>query len=310
MRRLALAMALLCAAWAANAQTCEPLGRPLIQINPTACPNTSNWASPYYAPPPYWNWSSYSWSVTNGTIQGPADGQYLQFTIGTEPATVSLTATDGGGCSYSESVTVGISNQVPMDLMSNSQVCPNAVDTVVAMSRSGYSFTNYQWSIQNGEIVENNGQSIRYRAGMSGAVHLSVTADSSASCTGSGTLDIPIGPPYSPLYVFPDYMCVGGTTTAMANSYYFDTFDWSVDAGEIVGPSNTAYVTVRAPETPGLIHLTVNASSTTTGCTVTLNQILTVNEYPAAPQVVAPTAAVCDRVASCLLYTSPSPRDS
>ena len=315
MRRLSLlaALVLVCVAWSANAQNCGPLGRQLIQYSPNACPNTLNYAGATYAPPPYWSWSTYDWSIVNGTIEGPANSNYISFTAGTEPVTLSLTATDGSGCSYSESVTVQITDQVTVDIFSNNTVCPNAIETAVVMSPNSYSFTNYAWSIENGQIVENNGSIVRYRAGTSGAVRLSViaTGSSSPSCSASGTRDVPIEPPPSTLYTYPSTICTNATGMASGSTYYFDTFAWSIEGdGFITGGANSSVMTYQAGATAGTLTLILNASSSTTGCTVTSSFPITVNAPPPAPQVVAPTVAICNAQDAEASVTNPEAYDS
>ncbi|HJQ38544.1 MAG TPA: hypothetical protein VKB93_15505, partial [Thermoanaerobaculia bacterium] len=276
----------------ASAQTCTPV-TPLFDAPATVCPNAPGWAA---ARPPatQWAWSSYAWTVTNATLVGPANEQYVNFTA-SQPGTVtlSLTVTDNQGCSFSESRNVQISpTGVPVDIHSNRRVCPNGLQTVAAYSNVPNA--TYQWSISNGELVSANGAYAQIRAGASGAVTLTAVAMSpDGSCSGSGTFDLPIIPAELSVYTPYTGMCANAVadTAAFSPEPIFDSWSWTIENGQITSNPNAQYIQFQSGAA-GEVRLTVTASSSSVGCTSTATTTVQVSDPP-LPQVTAPQGPLC-----------------
>ena len=95
-----------------------------------------------------------------------------------------------------------------------------------------------------------------------------------------------------------------GSTTQLANATTGGS--WSSSNTAVATVSNTGLVT---GVTAGSVTITYTTAAGTGGCTNSTTATVTVNAKPAVAAITG-TLTVCEGGSTCLLYTSPSPRDS
>lgn len=107
---------------------------------------------------------------------------------------ITYAYTHTNGCSNSCTFSITVRAQVNGSIAAASPVPANSTGNTAAVENAG-SGAIYNWSIANGTITSNNnGPSITYTAGASGAVALSVTITNSTACSISNSSNIAIGP--------------------------------------------------------------------------------------------------------------------
>ena len=99
----------------------------------------------------------YSWSTTNGTIDGPMDQSSLTITSG---GTYTLEVTDAvAGCTNSTSVVIGVDGNLPVVSIEppNPLTCMQPQMTLDGSASTSGMGINYTWSTMSGNIVSGQG---------------------------------------------------------------------------------------------------------------------------------------------------------
>ena len=171
--------------------------------------------------------------------------------------------------------------------MSDSPIAPCICERSSAISvSSGTAPFTYAWS--NGAVT----QDIANLA----AGNFCVTVTDANSCSDSECFNVN-GANATPVTISgPNTICPGESITLSANSADAASFSWTATGGTLGSPNaqNTSYTMMI----PGTYTITVNTTNTQ-GCMASASTTVTVNPAP-----------IVDGTVSCLLYTSPSPRDS
>src|SRR6185295_16842158 len=97
---------------------------------------------------PY-GYSAYAWTVTNGVIEGAADGPGIRVrSTNGNPIAVSVTATTPQGCQKTGTRTINIQTPYPPSITAPSFVCGGSYGG----ASTDPTLSNYSWSITNGVI--------------------------------------------------------------------------------------------------------------------------------------------------------------
>ncbi|MFZ2493839.1 MAG: hypothetical protein WA208_20360, partial [Thermoanaerobaculia bacterium] len=227
-----------------------------IQSTGIACPNSTNTALVELVPA-----TTYTWSITGGTIVSGQNTNQLTFSVGaTGPVELSLTATNSCGTSTVSPYRIEVG--VP-PIMSHPRACASTSHNAsVPWSQGG----TYLWTITGATLDPGSSLTnswINFTAGPSGEVSLSVTISGLSCSPITATKVLPIDPPGTMLSISaPPVICANATGTATTDPYPGATFDWIVTNGTIVSGQGTNSITFTAGATFD-VGLQV---STTLGC--------------------------------------------
>ncbi|MCK6682963.1 MAG: S8 family serine peptidase [Thermoanaerobaculia bacterium] len=228
----------------------------------------------------------YSWSITNGTIEGPANTPAITFTAGlTGPVSLSVTVTKAG-CRGAATKSVPL---VSAAITAPSIVCTESTGNTASGLPDADSYT---WTITNGTITSGAGtKTIVFTAGTSGTIQLGLTV-TKGNCTVASSKSISINatPPSADITA-PAEICAGSPSGVASVAPGADTYLWTVTNGRILGGQGTPTLTYLAGG-PGTLALSATVAKS--GCTVSKSVEVNVVSRPGAaitaPQLVCPGA--------------------
>jgi hypothetical protein len=186
-----------------------------IQAPSSACPGGVHKASA-----PYW-FNGFTWTATNATIEGPADGESVFFRpTGSGPVTVSVRALDSNGCFAGSSVTIPIGDY-PMPEISFPQgdsLCPGGSSAAQA---SDY-YPSYNWIVTNATNITGQGTPVIQFQHVPGAGDVGVILTvGDGECSSYAARSLPIRSTIQPiLELAAPGVCANGTGT-----FYVDNYD-------------------------------------------------------------------------------------
>jgi hypothetical protein len=180
---------------------------------PTICPNSPMGGYAMAAPPPSGiQYSSYEWSIVNGTLPYGNTGSSVGFTAnGNGPVALTLKVTENRGCQSTKSITVPLGLGTPPQItMWNPSIC----NTEPHQATVNGTYATYDWSVSGGTVLSGQGTNeIQFAGDGSGPVTLTVTAANAEGCAGTGSFFVPlIAYPVS-IYA-PPTACLGGLQKA------------------------------------------------------------------------------------------------
>ena len=261
--------------------TLASLSDPTITITPaTACPNGTVQAS---VPADY---SSYTWSVTNGTISG---GQGTpSVTITTDPlasgqvdVSVSVVACDSS--THNASASAPIAALPPPAITAPPEICPMGSGTASVPAL----YSTYFWEITNGTIGSSIfGDSISFYPDGSGPVQLQVTVTNASGCQTTASASVPLKTIPPPVITAPAEVCPLGSGTASVPPDY-QYYDWTIVNGSIGSATPYSNSIVFYPNGNGPMQLSVRVLSPDY-CEATANATVQLKTIP-APVITAPT---------------------
>lgn len=192
--------------------------------------------------------ASYEWSIQGGTITSSQPyGPSITWTAGGSGlATLSVTVSNGNGCSASSIKDVTINPHPDCTITAPDEVCPGSSGNVASVGDAGQG-ASYEWSIQGGTITGGLGtNSIIWTAGGIGLATLSITVSNGNGCSASCTKDVKIDPHPVCTLTVPNIVCAGstGNTASVADAGIGASYEWSIQGGTITssqpyGPSIT-----------------------------------------------------------------------
>jgi len=221
--------------------------------NPTITGSTTGCISSYASYNTESGMTSYSWTITGGTIMGSANTPSITvFWNLTGPQSIQVNYTDATNCrpSVPTSKTITI-NAAPIPTISgNTSVCQGSSGNIYT-TETGQ--TSYQWFISSGGTITSGAgtNSIIVTWNSSGNQVLYVTYVDSNGCSTPGSPSNP-NPVYKQVNVSPLTASISGNSTACLNTSYSYTtesgkssYNWSVVGGTIISGVGTNSITVN-----------------------------------------------------------------
>ncbi|HEX8254238.1 MAG TPA: hypothetical protein VF846_13930 [Thermoanaerobaculia bacterium] len=118
--------------------------------------------------------ASYSWTISNGTIDSGAGSDTINFTAGSQGTVTLSVIVNDGSCTSSGSVQIPIAPTPSATI--NAPSSANANATGLSASVPAQAGATYQWTILNGSILSGaSTNAITFKAGASGTTKLMVT---------------------------------------------------------------------------------------------------------------------------------------
>ncbi|HEX6085782.1 MAG TPA: hypothetical protein VF266_14720, partial [Thermoanaerobaculia bacterium] len=288
--RLALAFLLFACAFAnVYAQGgCEAPGE--FDFTAEVCPNGQGSASSRYGPNPNYEWSTYQWTVTGGTIISGANARWMQFIAGPSGSVEITLSVTGNGCAGTKTHTAVITADQTADIHSSPTICPYSRSSATVMY--GDSNSTYAWSITNGTFIgSTTGSNVQFIAAGTGAVGLDVVVSNPGGCNGIGHLDIPIVESSLAIETWGYPTCASQVGNASAyGPAWGGSYLWTAENAAIIGTAMQSSVRY-APDGTGPVTLTVT-STDGAGCVSTATRTLPL-DTPPVPQLVASRQSVC-----------------
>ncbi len=216
--------------------------------------------------------TSYSWSITNGTIVGSSTSQSVTYTAGASGnAGLTLNVVEAGGCHKSGSLNVTIFATPTITPSGPTTFCTGGSVTLTSSAGSGN-----QWSLNGNPIGGATNQT--YIANASG--DYTVTGNGCTSTASSITTvtvnPLPATPPITP--GGPTTFCAGGSVTLTSSAAAGN--QWSLNGNPIGGATNQAYVATTSGNYTVVVTDGNNCSSAPSAATS-----VTVNPLPSTPAI-------------------------
>ncbi|HEX9982141.1 MAG TPA: IPT/TIG domain-containing protein [Thermoanaerobaculia bacterium] len=219
--------------------------------------------------------TAYSWSITNGSIQGSTTSQSISFTAGAAGNVgLTLAITAANGCHVSNSV------NVPVSLPTTPTITPGGPTTFCtggSVLLTSSSATGNQWYLDGTPIGGATNQT--YTATGTGAYTVTFSENGCESAQSSAT-NVTVNPaPAAPTITpgGPTTFCAGGSVLLTSSSATGN--QWSLNGSPIGGATNQTYTATAT----GNYTVTV----TTSGCASAPSSAtsVTVNPAPATPTI-------------------------
>ena len=227
--------------------------------------------------------TSYSWSISNGTIVGSTTSQSVTYTAGASGSVgLTLNIVEAGGCHKPASTNVTI-NPLPAT-PTITPGGPTAFCTGGSVTLTSSSASGNQWYLQGNPIGSATNPS--YIATASGNYTVIVTGNGCISAASAATTvtvnTIPATPSITP--VGPTTFCTGGSVTLTSSSASGN--QWYLEGVSIGGATNQTYIATAGGNYTVIV--------TTNGCSSAPSAptSVTVNTTPATPAITpgGPTA--------------------
>ncbi|HEX7140500.1 MAG TPA: hypothetical protein VF219_21795, partial [Vicinamibacterales bacterium] len=231
----------------------------------TVCPATNSYATVVDS------YSSYAWTITNGTIVSGANTHTVTYTAGASGNVTLTLVVNSGGCSSSSTVNVPIEDTTPPAITAPDTIC--YLGTFTASVPAGYD--HYAWWYDNvTEVsVTPNSNSVMLRSDGTGRpIDLRVTMwrDSGMGCQTIATKTVTYAATPTPVIGFsvPANFCTGMTGQASVTNGPYASYAWTISGGAISGPANGSTVSF-IPDGSATPQLTVQVTDGRGNCTAT-----------------------------------------
>ncbi len=235
--------------------------------------------------------AKYNWNITNGCITSGSSNSSITYTAGgSGTVSISVTITNSGGCSIaSAKKTITITAMPNASITAVSSVCPSSTGNTASVAGAGSGAT-YSWTVTNGTITSGSGTSgIKYTAGNSGSLALTVKVTNATGCMASGSKSVMITPNMVPAFAQIGPLCTGTKAPSLpSKSINGITGTWSPNKISTSSPTTSTYTF-----TPAAGQC---ASSTTMKITVKNCTALSGNDMVSSQQVISKPALKMDAV--------------
>jgi hypothetical protein len=227
--------------------------------------------------------ATYSWSITNGTILSGAGTNVITFTSSSGPVYLGVnlfvTVTNSNNCSGTASMSLSVIAPPDATITAPAAICSGAQGTASVAAVSG---GTYNWSITNGTITGNYGNSITFTS-TSSPVSLGVTV-ANIACTVTGSTTVTVNPLPDATITAPSAICTGSSGTASVAAISGGSYNWTITNGTITGGNGTNAITFTSTSATASLGVTVTAN----GCSAaSSNKTVAVNANPVTPSITA-----------------------
>ena len=228
--------------------------------------------------------ATYNWSLSGqGMLTSGNNTRSITWSVlGAGTATISVTVTDGYGCTSSNSVPVTI-NALPLcTITAPAAVCATSTGNTASVP-SAVGNATYNWSITGGTITAgNNTTQITWTAASGASANISVTITNGNGCQCSNSQLVTINALPLCTITAPAAVCATstGNTASVPSAVGNATYNWSITGGTITAGNNTRQITWTAGS-----GASANISVTITdgnGCQCSSSQLVTINALPSS----------------------------
>ena len=220
--------------------------------------------------------STYSWASTPSGYSSTTSSASVTPAVTTS---YTVTETNAGGCSASNSVTITLNPKPAAQVASNSAMCPGASVSIGAASVAG---STYAWTSSPAGF---SSTSSNPSVSPASTTSYTLTETSSLGCTGSNSVTITVNPAPSANTGPAATICSGNSITIGGTAVSGNTYSWTSSPS---GYASTSSKTVVSPLVTTTYTLVESVSS---GCSASNSVTITVNPLPAANA--GSSAAVC-----------------
>jgi len=249
--------------------TVDPVHVPQIQSSfGPVCPGGEPFIYAYSSDPNFTGWSTYDWSVTNGTITSAANTASPQFVAGESGTmTITLNVTEANGCASSATYDLPIRVPEPPPISAPASVCPGSR---VSAEIDPFCCSQSLWTITGGTLEPDgmyggpHTSRVFFTADGSGPVTLTYTGRDSHSCSTTNSVTIPLSSvPPPTIDVNHSPACATGNNEAHAGGPMGATwtaFQWSIEHGVINAGANSDVLSFHGDGSGQPVVLTVVAT--------------------------------------------------
>lgn len=229
--------------------------------------------------------TTYSWSVTGGTISGAANGSSVNVVWGAAGTGTITLVSSNGICSANSTLPVAI-NATPTPVITGpNAICTGTATTFAATFNANH---NYTWNVINGTYTAGGNGSVINVTPNTGAtsVTISVTANVNGStCSGTATKVLSVN-------VTPSVSITGNNVACQNSSQVYTGVGAASYTFSVTGGVITSTTATTATVTWGSSNGTISAIGTNvSGCSSSAQLAVTVNSLPSS--VISGSAQVC-----------------
>jgi|GEM_PF-1126925 len=233
--------------------------------------------------------TTYTWSVTGGTISSNTGGAISVLWSTASSGTITLLAHNNSGCDSTVSRNIVINPTPTPAIAGPSSACMYNTMTYYLQTVSSNSKV---WNVTGGQIIgANNASSINVQWTTAGTGTVTVTETHTSGCDSAATISVNVGQTSVPLINGASPVCAYSTTAYSTPLTAGTTYAWSVTGGTITSNSGGAISVLWSTAASGSITLTAHNNS---GCDSTVSRTIVINPTP-TPAIAGPSS-VCTQI--------------
>ncbi|MGZ4807884.1 MAG: hypothetical protein ACXV7D_01020, partial [Thermoanaerobaculia bacterium] len=254
-------------------------------------------------------YTSYAWTIANGSITGPSTGASVQYTPdGTGDVVLTVTASDDSGCSVTGGTTVP--RLTPADAtITSGTVCYGQVASA-SVPDAGPDAT-YNWAITGGSFSGGTSGRIVYFSASSplSSLTLMATVSSPNACASSASKTVTVSSLPNTAFTAPTNVCRNASYTATASDTTpGTTYLWSAIQNVNITSSPTAPTVTFSIPSSGTNQAVLRLQVSRNGCVTNGSKTMSIGPpLPPTPTISANGPTTFCAPGSVTLTSSPGP---
>lgn len=241
--------------------------------------------------------TQYHWTATGGIVTGSGNSVSVEWTSPGNQTLTLYAVNSLTSCDSTVVIPVTV-HPLPQPVINgDADPCVNSTNVYSVQTEQN---VNYQWTVEGGTIVQNNGNSISVNWNSTGQQQISVLATSIHGCSQTALLRCFVQPLPNPFIIGDTAFCSTEPGTFQYQQIPGSSYSWSTTGGNLSlnGDGQNAQVNWYGP---GTYSVTLTETSSY-GCTASMSISLTILPQP-APRIMGP-AMICQGQSS--TYTTPA----
>ena len=244
--------------------------------------------------------ATYSWTITNGTIDSGQGTEAITFTAGSAGTTSLSVSVTTGSCTTTGTHNVTVSPKPDATITAVDPICALSTGNIASVTPTAGA--SYLWTIVNGTITGGNGtDSIVFTAGSTGSVQLGVTVTKDG-CSNSSAKSITLKPAPNATITAPTTADPDDSLAASVPLQAGASYVWSITNGTIGSGQGTNAISFSVGNSG---TTTLNVMVTLSGCSKSDTHVVTIND-PAPREAalsIAKTASASVQPNGTIVYT-------